>query len=319
MIPGGFLEDIGVFMLIIIILFIVGLYFLYCYAFGRDDKRLPDDDEIPKLELYEEYRELIAKNIKEIKEASFERVRIRTKDRVCLYGRYYHRVDNAPIMIMFHGYRGSALRDGMGAFKFSEENGFNLLMVDQRGHRESGGKTITFGVRERYDCLEWINYILSRFGKQTEIFLIGLSMGASTVLMATGLELPENVKGVIADCGYSAPKDILMVVIRMMKLPEKLAYFAVRMSAKVFGGFDPEAASATEALSNCKVPILFIHGEDDSLVPCEMSRANFKACVSEKEIFTVPVADHGMSYLLDENGYKDKVYRFLKRNLSDKI
>jgi len=319
MFPRGFLEDIGVFMLIIIILFIVSLYFAYHYAFASDNKRLPSDDEIPKLEAYEMYRENISKNIKEIREASFEKVRITTKDKVVLCGRYYHRVDNAPIMVMFHGYRGSVLRDGMGAFKFSEENGLNLLMVDQRGHRESGGKTITFGVKERYDCLEWIDYVRSRFGSETKVFLIGLSMGASTVLMAAGLKLPENVKGIIADCGYSAPKDILTVVIKMMKLPVKLTYFVVRLSARIFGGFDPESASVVEALRKCKVPVLIIHGESDSLVPCEMSRINFEACASEKEIFTVPNAEHGMSYLLDENGYKERVYAFLKRNLIDKM
>ena len=141
-------------------------------------------------------------------------------------------------------------------------------------------------------------------------------MGASTVMMATGLKLPDNVKGVIADCGYSAPKDILQAVIKMMKLPVRLAYPIVRLSAKIYGKFDLESASATEALAKSKVPILLIHGEADELVPCEMSRTNYEACNAEKELFTVPGAGHGMSYLTNVEDYMGKFRGFLEKNFS---
>lgn len=302
-------------MLIIIVVFLTVLYFIYRYAFGTDPKRIAGDDEIPEYKSYEQYGEQIRRNVAEMKTTPSQKVTITTKDGVRLYGRYYHVNDGAPIVIMFHGYRGSSFRDGMGAFKISRDNGYNILMVDQRAHRESSGKTITFGVKERYDCLEWVRHVISHFGKETQIILVGLSMGASTVLMATGLDLPNNVKGVIADCGYSAPKDILGKVIGMMKLPVEPVYLLVRLSAMLFGGFDPDSASATEALRNCKIPVLLIHGEGDHLVPCEMSRMNYEACNSEeKEIFTVPDAEHGMSYLLDEKGYRERVEAFLKRN-----
>ena len=212
---------------------------------------------------------------------------------------------------MFHGYRSSCLRDGMGAFRFTQECGYNILMVDQRAHRMSGGRTITFGVKERYDCLEWIKYIKAEHGDDTKIILIGLSMGATTVLMAAGHELPDNVKGIIADCGYSSPKDILQSVIKGMKLPVKCTYFFVRLSAIIYGGFDPESVSAEELLRNATVPILFIHGEEDRYVPCEMSRKNYEACASEKELLLVPGADHGMSYMTDTPRYVEKFKGFL--------
>lgn len=293
------------------------LYLIYKYAFRTDDKRLAADDEIPEEEKYKEYVAGVRCNIQAIKDAKFERWTITARDGAKLVGKYYHNADGAPVVIMFHGYRSSAVRDGMGAFKVCKECGYNILMIDQRAHRESGGKEITFGVKERYDCVDWIHQVIKKCGKDTKIILIGLSMGASTVMMATGLDLPENVKGVIADCGYSTPKDILRSVIKMMRLPVGLSYWFVRISAKVYGKFDLEGASATEALKKCKVPVLFIHGEADDFVPCEMSRVNYEACASEKELFTVPGARHGMSYLTDIDGYIGKFKGFLQKNFEN--
>lgn len=301
---------------IIVLIILTGLYLIYRYTFGADSKRLAADEEIPNVEKYRQYEEGIYRNIKEIWKTPSEKIEIKAQDGVRLVGKYYHNADGAPLVIMFHGYRSSAVRDGMGAFKVCRESGYNILMVDQRAHRESGGRSITFGVKERYDCLEWIRYMIGKCGEDTSIILIGLSMGATTVMMATGLDLPKNVKGVIADCGYSTPKDILRQVIKKMKLPVGLVYFFVRLSGLIFGGFDLESASAREALLLCKVPVLLIHGEADSFVPCEMSRTNYEACVSEKELFTVPGAEHGMSYLTDIDGYMEKFKGFLQRNFA---
>ena len=148
------------------------------------------------------------------------------------------------------------------------------------------------------------------------MILIGLSMGASTVLMASGLNLPENVKGIIADCGYSTPKDILSEVIKKMHLPVAPVYFLIRLSGRIFGGFDVEGASAREALQSCEVPVLFIHGEADDFVPCQMSKDNFDACKGEKELFLVPSAGHGMSYMTDTEEYVKRFKGFLQRNFA---
>lgn len=292
------------------------LYMIYRYAFAADPKRLAADEEIPQEKKYEKYAEGVHRNIQNIKNTASERWTITAQDGAELVGRYYHNADGAPVVIMFHGYRSSAVRDGMGAFKVCKECNYNILMVDQRAHRESGGKCITFGVKERYDCLDWIRCVIEKCGKDTKIILIGLSMGASTVMMAAGLDLPQNVRGIIADCGYSTPKDIIKQVIKMLKLPVRLAYPLVRLSAKLYGKFDLESASATEALAKSKVPILLIHGEADNFVPCEMSRVNYEACASEKELFTVPEAGHGMSYLTDVEGYISKFRGFLQTNFA---
>ena len=258
-----------------------------------------------------EYAKVINKCIEEFKKIPYEKVTIQSRDGIRLAGRYYHFKDGAPVSIVFHGYRGNVARDGCGGFRMSRDNGFNVLLINQRAHFESGGRTITFGVKERYDCLDWIEYVRDRFGKDTPIMLMGLSMGAAVVLMAGGLELPSNVKGIFADCGYTSPKEILQTVIKQMKLPVKISYFFVRLSAILFGGFDPEEASAKEALRNCKVPVMFVHGEADDFVPCQMSRDNYEACASRKEILTVPGAKHGMSYCIDSEAYVNAVQKFI--------
>ena len=290
---------------------------LYCYnlAFRRDEKRVSKEGVVPEGEQYEVFSDVIIKGANNILNAPYEKVTTTSHDGIKLVGRYYHVKDDAPVSIIFHGYRSNIGTDCNGGYYLSVKNGYNVLVVYQRGHRESGGKTITFGVKERYDCLDWIAYVNERFGEEIPILLMGLSMGAATVLMAAGLDLPSNVKGIMADCGFSSPKEILQEVIRKMKYPLRITYFFVRMSAKIFGHFDPEEASAVEALKNAKVPVLIIHGGDDRFVPCRMSRDNYDACASAKEILIVPGAGHGLSYCVDAKAYEKAVQDFMDRVL----
>lgn len=292
---------------------------LYCYnlAFRRDEKRVSKEGAVPEGEQYEVFSDVIIKGARNILDAPYEKVTTISRDGITLAGRYYHVKDGAPVSIIFHGYRSNIGTDCNGGYYLSVKNGYNVLVVYQRGHRESGGKTITFGVKERYDCLDWITYVNERFGEDTPILLMGLSMGAATVLMAAGLDLPSNVKGVMADCGFSSPKEILQEVICKMKYPLRITYFFVRMSAKIFGHFDPEEASAVEALKNAKVPVLIIHGDDDRFVPSRMSRDNYEACVSAKEILIVPGAGHGLSYCVDAKAYEKAVQDFIDKVMKE--
>lgn len=290
---------------------------LYCYnlAFRRNDKRLPKEGSAPTGEQYAPFKEVIEKGANNILSAPYEKVTITSRDGISLVGRYYHVKDGAPVSIIFHGYRSTLGTDCNGGYSMSVRRGYNVLVVYQRAHRESGGRTITFGVKERFDCLDWIEYINNRFGENTKILLMGLSMGAATVLMAAGIDLPANVRGVMADCGFSSPKEILQEVIKQMKFPLRITYFFVRMSARIFGHFDPEEASAVEALKNAKVPVLIIHGDDDRFVPSRMSRDNYEACASAKEILIVPGAGHGLSYCVDAKAYEKAVEDFMDRVL----
>ena len=184
------------------------------------------------------------------------------------------------------------------------------MLVDQRGGGRSEGSTISFGINERKDCLKWIDFVIGKFGPDVKIILTGISMGAATVMMAAGEDLPENVIGVLADCGYSSPKEIILKVIGEMGLPPKLSYPFAKLAARLFGHFDLEETSPVEALKKCKVPVIFYHGEADDFVPCDMSRACFNACTSRKQLVTIPGAGHGLSYAVEPDRYVETLKAF---------
>ena len=144
-----------------------------------------------------------------------------------------------------------------------------------------------------------------------------MSMGAATVLMATTLELPENVVGIVADCGYTSPSSIVKKVLRDRHLPMFPTYALLRLGGRLYGGFDLEAASAVSAMEQCEIPVLFIHGEDDRFVPCDMGRENYAHCCSSKKaLLTIPGAGHGMSYMVDKSKYLHTASAFLEQVLA---
>ncbi len=285
-------------------------YYAYRKAFLSDRKRQEDWDGFIRRAGEEgpQVRELM----EQLKGITAEDVFINSIDGLKLHGRYYHVKDGAPLDIQFHGYNGNAMRDFCGGNKISRESGHNSLLIDQRAHGMSRGKTISFGINERKDCLSWVRYAVERFGEDTEIVLSGVSMGAATVLMASDLGLPKNVKAIVADCGYSSPKAIINKVMRDSGLPDKLMYPFVWLGAMVFGKFNLTESSAVSAVSESDVPILIIHGGADDFVPCYMAEEIYKACRSEKKLLIVPGAGHGMSYLVDKDLYEKTVKDFIK-------
>ena len=275
-----------------------------------------DDYSIPEGEIYEVFREQMVQWMKEVRAMPHEDFYITSFDGLKLHGKYYEYAPGAPIELMFHGYRGNSDRDLCGGVQRCFQLGRSCLLVDQRASSASEGHVITFGIKEHRDCLSWINFMVEHFGQDVKIILTGISMGASTVLMAAGSPLPEQVKGVLADCGFSSAKDIICKVIRQLKLPPKVAYPFVRLGAWVFGGFDLESFSALEAVTKATVPVIFFHGEEDAFVPAEMSRENFDACASRKAFITTPGAGHGLCYPVDPEGYLQALRDFFGSELS---
>ena len=296
---------------LILILFLSASYFSYRFAFYAP-KRMPDAEvAMPVGAQYEKHRPGISKSVEEMLSRPFEPVIITSHDGQKLYARYYHIAEGAPLQIFFHGYKSSAELDCCGGSKLAAKLGQNTLVVDQRSHGKSEGSCITFGIKERRDCVDWIHYALTRFGQDTRIILSGLSMGAATVLMSTDLALPDNVVGVIADCPYSSPKAIIQKVSRDMHLPAHLAYPFVKLGAKIFGGFDLEESSAVSAVAATDIPILLIHGEDDRFVPCDMSREIHRVCRSQITFKTIPDAGHGLSYMVAPEVYEQVTTDFI--------
>ena len=245
----------------------------------------------------------------------YETVTITSRDGLRLAGKYYAGNPGAPLMLFFHGYRSTAARDGSGGFQLCLRRGFSVLMADQRGHGDSEGGTITFGIRERYDCLDWANAAVEKFGPETKILLLGVSMGAATVLMASDLPLPPQVKGIIADCGYDSPEDMLRETMRRWHYPQFPTWQLTRLGAKLFGHLDVRECSALESLKHAHVPVLLIHGEADNVVPCEMAAALRDACASHAELLTVPGAGHGMSCYTDPAAYEKALDDFCRQVL----
>lgn len=308
---------LGIVLLVVILAFFIISFVVYKMAYARNDKVIGTPLDFPDTEFYTPYAEEMTKNIKIFLDIPYEDVYITSHDGLKLYGKFYEGQKDKPVIIFFHGYRANATRDGSGIHTLGTEKGLNILVITQRAHNESEGKTITFGIKESIDCLSWIDYVKDRFGHDKKVILWGISMGAATVLTAAGRDLPDNVLGIGADCAYSSTKDILKSVIKGMKLPVAPAYFFARMGAKIYGGFDIEETSPMEAVKKAKVPILFIHGVADDFVPCHMTHTNYDACASEKSLVLVEKAGHGMSYYVDMEKVNEGVYAFLDKIMKE--
>ena len=277
----------------------------YLYSFYAPPRKPlpPEVIEIPEGEIYEPFREAIENWTREVRAMEHKDFTVTSFDGLTLHGKFYEYKPGAPIELMFHGYRGTAERDLSGGVQRCFRAGRSILLVDQRCSGRSQGRTITFGIREHQDCLTWVEFMVNHFGPDVKIILTGVSMGAATVLMAGGRELPPNVMGILADCSYSSPKEIMSVVMAGMGLPAKLCYPFVKLGARLFGGFDLDAYSPIQAVKRCKVPVIFFHGEDDAFVPCQMSRDLYDACASRKRLVTIPGAGHGLSYPMEQEYY----------------
>ncbi|MBO7216565.1 MAG: alpha/beta hydrolase [Clostridia bacterium] len=294
---------------------LAGCYWIYTVAFMSHNKHRNDPYYIPLNFDPGTDTETFNKWVKAVDDIPYEAVYITSRDGLKLKARYYHTADNAPVAICMHGYRSHPVKDFRGILEMLSSFGFNVLIPAQRGHGESEGNIITFGVKERFDCVDWIKYINSRFGTDTPVMLYGLSMGAATVLLACGeKELPKNVTCCIADCPYSSPKAIIQKVSGDIGFPQKAVYPFVALSAVIYGRFRIGNLSCAEAAKNSPVPILLIHGEADTFVPEYMSR-EIAAASPMVDYHSFPNATHAISWMADKERYIKLVTEFLQKNV----
>ncbi len=242
----------------------------------------------------------------------YEEWYIRSFDGLDLFGRFFKNGDSDRTIILFHGFRSSGEHDFSCAFQMYFEHGFNILIPDQRAHGRSQGKYIAYGVLERYDALYWVKKVIEMRSENENIILSGVSMGASTVLMASGLALPTNVKAIIADCGFTSPEEIIKkVMTNDMHIPAFPLYYMTRLLARALAHYDFKY-STLDSLKNCNVPILFIHGKADDFVPFYMSEQNYDACPTEKRAVWVDGAGHGTSFLVDTERCVKELEEFMR-------
>lgn len=302
---------LGIIIVCIILLVILMSYICYRLTFySKGDIKKNKTITLPDDEIFTTYKPQIMNDIEDVKKFEHTDLYIKSFDGLTLHASYYEYQKGAPVEIMFHGYKGSAIRDMSSGVKRAFKCKRNALLVDQRASGPSEGHIITFGIKERYDCISWINKAIEIFGSDVKIIIAGVSMGAATVLMASSMSIPKNVKGVIADCGYNKPSDIIKKVIKDMKVPVFLAYPFVKLGAKIFGHFNLEEASPYESVQKTNLPIIFIHGDKDKLVPHDMSQKLYDACKSKKKLVTIKDSPHGVSYLVDPDSYIEGIESF---------
>lgn len=283
-------------------------FFMTFFAVRREEK---EEFPVPPGKIYDAHREQMVKWMREIRDMEHTDVEMKSFDGLTLRGKYYECRKGGTIEILFHGYRGSSYRDLCGGVARCFRLGHNALIVDHRASGRSEGRVITFGSKECRDCVDWVNFAVKNIDPDAKIIITGISMGAATVMMAASKELPENVVGVLADCGYTSTREIIKKVMRDMKLPPNLLYPFARLSAIVFGGFDPDADSPIESMKKCHIPVIFFHGDVDAYVPCYMSEQNFGACASEKKRFVItPGAGHGLCFPTDQEAYLEALREF---------
>ena len=246
-----------------------------------------------------------------------EKVEIHSYDGLTLRGSYLPAEQDAGkrILLMMHGFRASTLFDLGCMFQFGHELGYDLMVPFERAHGESDGEYISYGVKERFDVQNWCRYLTQRFGEDCEIVLFGVSMGAATVLMSTGLNLPKSVKGVIADCGFTSPMEEFRHIFEDGGVPSFLQKLLLRSTEKMCrteAGFAFDEYSTFVAMKTNQLPIFFIHGTADTFVPTIMSVENYEACKTYKKLWLVEGAEHACSSAVATEAYHQNVIEFLR-------
>ncbi len=240
------------------------------------------------------------------------RMEITSYDGLSLVAYYLPHEEAKGIVLMMHGFQSTPTRDFASIARWYYEAGYTICLPFQRNHGESEGTYITFGVKERYDVRDWVQELNDRFGMENDLWIHGISMGCATVLMASGFSLPFNVRGIIADCGFTSPKAILLTELRTRKLPLAHAFLhAGNFFARHLADFTFTEYDTFQALRTNETPVLFIHGTKDDFVPPAMTIANYEFCHAPKELLLVEDAIHAISFYQDEALYTKTLTRFL--------
>lgn len=309
----------GIFLIILLVVlafaFGVGGY-LFFAACGRRDINWLDEKEAGKTP-YGKFYTGIQMGHQWLLDHNARDVYMTSHDGLKLHATWVPAPNARGTVVLVHGYQSCVLTDFSVAFPLYHELGFNLLLPTQRSHGKSEGKYVTFGVLESRDMLDWAAYHNAHFGAIPMIFS-GLSMGASTVMYLADENLPENVRGLIADCGFTTPKEIISKVFRQVAhIPAGFVLWATELFARVFGKFSLSGKDTTQSLAKNTRPIVLIHGLDDDFVPCDMTRRSHAACSGNKRLLLVEGAGHGVSFLRAKEEYLSLVTQLIGECLED--
>ncbi len=274
-------------------------------------RRFPSRGIISGVRIDEGVRARLAASADTLRKSCEKEVKIISHDGEILTGHIKECENARRIIIAMHGWRSDWATDFGVISEFWQRQGCEVLYVEQRGHSDSGGKYMGFGMTERYDCADWVRYVNTRTGGTLPIYLAGLSMGATTVMMASDLALAENVRGIIADSGFTSPCEIWKhVAENNLHLPYGLLGRGADRGCMRRINMHSDAVSTITSLSSTGIPLLIIHGSEDHFVPVKMAYDNYRSCASPKHLLIVPGADHCMSYFAEQDRYEKVVIDF---------
>lgn len=245
-----------------------------------------------------------------------EDVWIRADDGLKLHATFFPNNGAKKAVICFHGYTSQGMSDYIGLSDYYLRNGFAMLLADERAHGQSEGQYIGFGCLDRKDALKWIAWMISECGEEVRLLLHGTSMGGATVLMTSGLELPTQVKGIISDCAFTSPKYVFTHVLHSMyHLP---AFPMIQISDMVNrkkAGYGLDECNAAREVRKAKVPILLIHGDADTFVPCSMCEEIYENCPEGTKKLIIKGAAHAESYYKDTRSYECALDELIGRTI----
>lgn len=309
----------GVFLFVILVLFAAGNYF-YDVAIKRSQEPFDlhgggESVTAAKMLNDEKQQKKLNEIINWTEKQSFDIVEINSADGLKLKARFLRNENsNGQAVILAHGYKGNS-EQMPGITKFYYDQGYDVLKPDARGHGLSDGNYIGYGWHDRKDYVKWVQFLIDEHRVDT-IFLHGFSMGAAAVLMTSGEQLPPEVKGIIADSGYTTVLEELSHQLKYMyRLPAFPIMQVTSAITNVRAGYNFVEASALESVGKNKLPLLIIHGDKDQLVPTEMGQRIFDKANSEKELWIVTDAGHTEAYTVAEEEYQERLKTFWSTSL----
>ena len=260
--------------------------------------------------------ELLANNLKWVEDYGYEKHYIMSDRGEGLVG-YLMKAKEPSNVYVFgaHGYRSYGKKEFCGFAQYYLSKGVNIFFPDHIASGESDGTHCSFGYHEREDCMKWLKYMNDHFGKDIKIILHGVSMGSATVCMMSGRDdLPENVKFTVADCGFTTAKALFKFKMDALKIPDVGLLKGVNLANKINHGFDFRDIAPIESVAKAKVPMLFVHGKEDNLVPAFMAQELYDSCNSDyKDILIVPNADHAQAHVDGKAEYEVKIDEFMEK------
>ena len=292
-------------LIVLLFLILLGLYLLTFYSPHKGQS----DHYNLNSPIYRGMEEQVKPLIDSIVTIPYEDAYITSFDKLKLHARIYLKPDSKKVAVLCHGYRGTPYRDFSGGAVEVLKLGYNVVLIDERAHGPSKGHSITFGIRETRDAIDWVRYARNRFGEDIDLALIGISMGGAVVLMAAD---KVGKAKIIADCPFTSPRIILQQAVKAMGLPVPIFYPLLNLSSIIFSHTNLNKLSAYDSIKNTDNKILIIHGGSDAVVPNWISNDLYQEYPDKIQYELFEGANHGMSYLVDKPRYQTLIKEFLK-------